>query len=86
MTFETRRGEISVACTIEPGYETVRLRLALGDRELVDLDLQEVLTVDVEYVGERELLRIHLRDQGAGTLFLRLAPAVFLGWRVGQVW
>ncbi|MGI5180311.1 hypothetical protein ACQEVZ_28730 [Dactylosporangium sp. CA-152071] len=83
VTFQTARAGYDIEMYIEPGYEVVRLRLrvAPGGAELLDLDLRGVRSVGVERIHGRELLRLDFPDDSpASTLWLRMKPDVAVLW------
>jgi len=81
-TFRTTRAGYDIEMDIEPGYQLVRLRLhVVSGIKLIDLDLQGVLTVGVERIQDRELLRVDFPDDSpASTLWLRMKPDVTIVW------
>jgi hypothetical protein len=81
VVFGLSRGPRRVSLDLQPGYEEVRLTVADGHGDVVDLLLRQVQSVEVDRAKGREVLKIGFADglKTAG-VFVLLKPEISTGW------
>ena len=81
MVFRTVRGGVDVRCEVFPGAGRVALRVADGERLVVDIGVEPVESIRLEHRGAREVMIVRVVGQGSA-LILALRPALHVGWAV----
>ena len=83
--FTTDVGDERTTLDLEPGAESVHIRMERGGETVVDLDLRQVGSLEVERMHDKDALRLHFRRPEVDTLHVQLRPAFELAWRVGTI-
>lgn len=81
VVFSLSRGPRRVLLDLQPGYEEVRLTVADGYGDVVDLLLRQVESVEVDRAKGREVLKIGFAHRlNTASAFVQLKPEISIGW------